>query len=38
MKIMLPKIGDEEQSLENITSIVLVDANGAGKTRMSVWI
>lgn len=38
MKIMLPKIGDEERSLEDRTSIVLIGANGAGKTRMSVWI
>lgn len=28
MKIMLPKIGDEERSLEDRTSIVIVGANG----------
>lgn len=38
MKIMLPKIGDKIQYIEDRNSIVLVGANGAGKTRMSVWI
>lgn len=38
MKIILPKLDNVESVIENRTSIVLVGANGAGKTRMSVWI
>ena len=38
MKIKIPKLGETEQYIENKKSIVLIGANGAGKTRMSVWI
>ena len=37
MRIKLPS-QDEELYIEGKNSIVLIGANGAGKTRMSVWI
>ena len=38
MKIRIPNIDDKESCIEDKQSIVLLGANGAGKTRMSVWI
>ena len=38
MKIRIPNINDKESLIEGKQSIVLLGANGAGKTRMSVWI
>ena len=38
MKIRIPIIDDIERCIEDKQSIVLLGANGAGKTRMSVWI
>ena len=38
MKIRIPDINDKESLIEGKQSIVLLGANGAGKTRMSVWI
>ena len=38
MKIKIPNIDDKESFIEDRQSIVLLGANGAGKTRMSVWI
>lgn len=38
MKIRIPDINDNESFIEGKQSIVLLGANGAGKTRMSVWI
>lgn len=38
MRIRIPDINGEEKYIEGKQSIVLVGANGAGKTRMSVWI
>jgi len=38
MKIRLPDIEGKENYIEDKQSIVLLGANGAGKTRMSVWI
>lgn len=38
MKIRIPNIDDKECYIEDKRSIVLLGANGAGKTRMSVWI
>lgn len=38
MKIRIPSSDDNECYIENKQSIVLLGANGAGKTRMSVWI
>jgi ABC-type dipeptide/oligopeptide/nickel transport system ATPase component len=38
MKIRIPNINGVEYYVENKNSIVLLGANGAGKTRMSVWI
>lgn len=38
MKIRIPNIDDKESFIEDKQSIVLLGANGAGKTRMSVWI
>lgn len=38
MKIRIPNIDDKECYIEDKQSIVLLGANGAGKTRMSVWI
>lgn len=38
MKIRIPDLNGQKQYIENKSSIVLIGANGAGKTRMSVWI
>lgn len=38
MKIRIPDINDKESFIEGKQSIILLGANGAGKTRMSVWI
>ena len=38
MKIRMPNVDDKECYIEDKQSIVLLGANGAGKTRMSVWI
>lgn len=38
MKIRIPNIDGKECYVEDRQSIVLLGANGAGKTRMSVWI
>ena len=38
MKIIIPNINDKVHYIEDKQSIVLLGANGAGKTRMSVWI
>lgn len=38
MKIRIPDINGEQKYVEDKQSIVLIGANGAGKTRMSVWI
>ncbi|MDE6475231.1 MAG: ATP-binding protein, partial [Erysipelotrichaceae bacterium] len=38
MKIKIPDLYGEENYIEDKSSIVLIGANGAGKTRMSVWI
>lgn len=38
MKIRIPNLEGTEKYIENKSSIVLIGANGAGKTRMSVWI
>lgn len=38
MKIKIPDIEGEEKYIEDKKSIVLIGANGSGKTRMSVWI
>ena len=38
MKIRIPDLEEAEKYIENKSSIVLIGANGAGKTRMSVWI
>lgn len=38
MKIKFPKINDSDVFIDNKTSIVLIGANGSGKTRMSSWI
>lgn len=38
MKIRIPDINDNKSFIEGKQSIVLLGANGAGKTRMSVWI
>lgn len=38
MRIRIPNINGEEHYIEDKQSIVLLGANGAGKTRMSVWI
>lgn len=38
MKIRIPDIDEKEKYIEDKQSIVLLGANGAGKTRMSVWI
>lgn len=38
MKVRIPDKDGIEQYIENKSSIVLIGANGAGKTRMSVWI
>ena len=38
MEIRIPNLEGIEKYIENKSSIVLIGANGAGKTRMSVWI
>ena len=38
MKIRIPNKEGNENYIENKKSIVLIGANGAGKTRMSIWI
>lgn len=38
MKIRIPDIEGNINYIENKKSIVLIGANGAGKTRMSIWI
>ena len=38
MRIRMPDVGGNQNFIENKQSIVLIGANGAGKTRMSVWI
>lgn len=38
MKIKIPSINGQEKNIENKQSIVLIGANGSGKTRMSIWI
>lgn len=38
MKIKIPSINGEEKYIEDKQSIVLIGANGSGKTRMSIWI
>lgn len=38
MKIRIPNWKGKERYIENKSSIVLIGANGSGKTRMSVWI
>lgn len=38
MRIQIPNLNGNEQYIENKQSIVLIGANGSGKTRMSVWI
>lgn len=38
MEIKIPNLEGREKYIENKSSIVLIGANGAGKTRMSVWI
>lgn len=38
MRIELPSLKNEPQFIENKRSLVLIGANGSGKTRMSIWI
>lgn len=38
MKIKIPSINGEEKYIQYKQSIVLIGANGSGKTRMSIWI
>lgn len=38
MKVRIPNLDGNEQFIESKKSIVLIGANGSGKTRMSVWI
>lgn len=38
MRIRIPNLDGKEKYIENKSSIVLIGANGSGKTRMSVWI
>lgn len=38
MKINIPSIDGSNQSIKDNQSIVIIGANGSGKTRMSVWI
>lgn len=38
MRIRIPDIDGDQKYIEDKQSIVLIGANGAGKTRMSVWI
>lgn len=38
MRIKIPSIENQEKYIEGKSSIVLIGANGSGKTRMSIWI
>lgn len=38
VKIRIPDIEGNTNYIENKKSVVLIGANGAGKTRMSIWI
>ena len=38
MKVLLPAIEGAESFIENMQSIILIGANGSGKTRLSIWI
>ena len=38
MKIKLPNLKGKEKYINDKQSIVLIGANGSGKTRMSIWI
>ncbi|MDP4133220.1 MAG: AAA family ATPase, partial [Bacillota bacterium] len=38
MEIKLPSINGENKYVKDKNSIVLIGANGSGKTRMSIWI
>lgn len=38
MKIRIPDLNGNKKYIEDKQSIILIGANGAGKTRMSVWI
>lgn len=38
MNIKIPSLNGKEQSINDKNSIILIGANGSGKTRMSVWI
>lgn len=38
MKIKLPNLKGNEHYIEDKSSIILIGANGSGKTRMSIWI
>lgn len=38
MRIRIPNLDGKEKYIEDKSSIVLIGANGSGKTRMSVWI
>lgn len=38
MQIKLPSLEKQEMIISNKNSVVLIGANGSGKTRMSVWI
>lgn len=38
MRIKLPLLNNQQIYVEDKKSIVLVGANGSGKTRMSIWI
>ena len=38
MKVKIPNLEGKKSYIENKSSIVLIGANGSGKTRMSVWI
>lgn len=38
MNIKIPSLNGKEQFIDDKNSIILIGANGAGKTRMSVWI
>ena len=38
MRVNIPYINNSNKVIDNKQSITLIGANGAGKTRMSVWI
>ena len=38
IKLKLPDVGGNPTFVEGKDSVVLIGANGSGKTRMSVWI